>query len=61
METCRFILYLNLLMVAALFGYSLGLVVAGNIILGHDMRIAQMQFHLDWLDLHTQRLRPRLD
>jgi hypothetical protein len=40
METCRFILYLNLLMVAALFGYSVGLVVAGNIVLGYDMRVA---------------------
>ena len=40
METCRFILYLNLLMAAALFSCSDGLVVAGNVVLGHDMRVA---------------------
>jgi hypothetical protein len=54
METCRFILYLNLLMVAALFGYSVGLVVAGNIVLGYDMRIARCSStSTGWICIHS--------
>ena len=39
METCRFILYLNLSMATAFSGYPLGLVVAGNIVLSYDMGV----------------------